>query len=117
MFSMTETRRRRARRLLAVAVTCAAALHTGAALAAKNQQSLIEDETQMLNPARQAASLDEAKALGADIIRANVIWSRFAPDSNKTKRPKKFNGKDPTAYGSAFDVLDSFVAGAQARGM
>src|SRR3954467_8717776 len=98
MFSMTETRRRRARRLLAVAVTCVAALHTGPALAAKNQQSLIEDETAMLNPATQAASLDEAKALGADIIRANVIWSRYAPSSNKKKKPKKFDGSKPNAH-------------------
>jgi hypothetical protein len=118
MFSMTETRRRRARRLLAVAATCAAALPTAPALAAKDQQSLIEDETVMLNPATQAASLDEAKALGADIIRANVIWARYAPSPNKKKRPKKFDGKNPNAYPKGrFAALDSFVAGAQARGM
>src|SRR3954453_22638906 len=117
MFSMTETRRRRARRLLAVAATCAAALPTAPALAAKDQRSLIEDETVMLNPATQAASLDEAKALGADIIRANVIWSRYAPSPNKKKKPKKFDGKNPNAYGSRFAVLDSLVAGGQARGV
>jgi hypothetical protein len=115
---MTEISRRRARRWFAVAATCAAALHAAPALAAPDQQSLIEDETLMLNPATQAASLDEAKALGADIIRANVIWARYAPDSSKTKKPKKFDGKNSNAYpAGTFAALDSFVAGAQARGM
>ena len=66
----------------------------------------------------QAQALDEAKALGADVIRANVIWSRFAPSANSKKKPKGFDGKNPAAYpAGAFGMLDSFVAGAQARGM
>ena len=74
---MTETARRRARRLFVVAAACAA-LPTAPALAAPDQLSLIEDETFMLDrgPEVQAQTLDEAKALGADLIRANVIWAR-----------------------------------------
>ena len=69
-------------------------------------------------PAVQAQALDEAKALGADVIRANVIWSRFAPSPTSKKKPKGFDGKNPAAYpAGAFDMLDAFVAGAQARGM
>jgi hypothetical protein len=114
---MNETRRRRARRLLAVAALACVAVPCAPALAAPDQQSLIEDETLMLDQSTQAAGLDEAKALGADVLRANVIWSRYAPSPTSTKRPKGFDGKDPDAYGAAFAALDSFVSGAQARGM
>ncbi len=116
---MTETSRRRARRALVVVAACAAALPTAPALAAPDQLSLIEDEKLMLDsgPQVQAASLDEAKALGADVIRANVIWARFAPSPTSKKRPKGFDGKNPDAYPRAFGALDGLVAGAQARGM
>src|SRR6188472_1961168 len=120
MFLMTETSRRRARRFLVAAVACAAVAPTTPALAAPDQQSLIEDETLMLDsgPAVQAQALDEAKALGADVIRANVIWARFAPSPASKKKPKGFDGKNPAAYpAGSFAMLDSFVAGAQARGL
>src|SRR3954453_19035080 len=117
MFSMTETSRRRVRRFLVAAVACAAVAPTTPALAAPDQQSLIEDETLMLDsgPVAQAQALDEAKALGAGVIRPNVIWSRFAPSAGSKKRPKGFDGKNPAAYpAGAFGMLDSLVSGAQA---
>jgi hypothetical protein len=106
--------------LFAVAALACAALPCAPALAAPDQQSLIEDEKLMLEsgPAVQAATLDEAKALGADIIRANVIWARYAPSPTATKKPKGFKATDSNAYpAGVFAMLDSFVAGAQARGM
>src|SRR3954465_5375396 len=120
MSLMTETSRRRARRFLVAAVACAAVAPTAPALAAPDQQSLIEDETLMLDsgPVAQAQALDEAKALGADVIRANVVWAPFAPAANSKKKPKGFDGKNPAAYpAGVFGMLDSFVAGAQARGL
>src|SRR4051794_25371321 len=120
MSLMTETSRRRARRFLVAAVACAAVAPTTPALAAPDQQSLIEDETLMLDsgPVAPAQALAEAKALGADVIRANVIWSRLAPAAGSKKKPKGFDGKNPAAYPAAnFAPLDSFVSGAQARGM
>src|SRR5829696_4259649 len=56
MSLMIQTRRRRARRLLAVAAVGCAALPTAPALAARDQLSLIEDEKLMLEsgPAIQA---------------------------------------------------------------
>lgn len=117
---MSETRRRRARRAVVAAAACAAVLPTAPALAAPDQLSLIEDEKLMLEsgPAAQAQALDEAKALGADVIRANVIWARYAPNPTSRRKPRRFDGKDPADYpAGAFDMLDSFVAGAQARGM
>lgn len=117
---MNETSRRRARRLLAVATVCVATLPTASALAAPDQLSLIEDEKLMLEsgPVAQAQALDEAKSLGADVIRANVIWGRFAPSAASKKKPKGFNGKNVAAYpAGVFDALDAMVAGAQARGL
>src|ERR1700754_690173 len=120
MSSMNQTSRRRARRVLAVAAAACAALPAANALAAPDQLSLIEDEKLMLEsgPATQDQALDEAQALGADVIRANVIWARFAPAPTSKKKPKGFDGKIPAGYpAGAFDMLDSFVAGAQAHGM
>ena len=117
---MNQTSRRRARRFLAVATVCAAALPTASALAAPDQLSLIEDETMMLErgPAIQAQTLDEAVSLGADVIRVNVIWSRYAPAPASKKKPKKFDAKNSAAYpAGVFGMLDGLVAGAQARGL
>ena len=59
-------------------------------------------------PGGPGPALDEAKALGADVIRANVIWSRYAPSPTSTKKPKGFDGKNPTAYpAGVFAMLDS----------
>ncbi len=116
---MTETSRRRARLAIAVAAACAA-LPAAPALAAPDQLSLIEDEKLMLEsgPVVQAQALDEAVALGADVVRANVIWGKFAPSPTSKRRPRRFDAKDPAAYPpGTFDILDSFVAGAQARGL
>jgi hypothetical protein len=97
-----------------------AALPTAPALASTNQRSIIEDEHQMLElgPGVQARALDDAKTLGADIVRVNVIWARIAPKPRSKKAPKKFNGSKPGAYSaSKWAMLDSLVAGAQARGL
>src|SRR3954464_3112153 len=116
---MTETRRRRVKRFVAVAVALAA-VPTASALASTNQQSIIEDEHQMLelDPTTQAQALDDAKQLGADIVRANVVWARYAPKPNSKKKPKRFTGSKPSDYSkSKWRMLDGLVAGAQARGL
>src|SRR3954462_9450863 len=120
MSLMSQTRRRRAARVLTAAVAALAALPAASAEASKSQQSIIQDEHQMLElgPAVQARALDDAANLGADIIRVNVTWSRYAPSAKSKKKPKRFNGSDPAAYGRRkFAMLDSLVAGAQQRGL
>jgi hypothetical protein len=118
---MMERSRRRVRRALVVAAACAALpVAPTAALASTSQQSVIEDEHQMLDlgPQAQAAALDDAVALGADIVRINVFWSRYAPSPNAKKKPKGFDGANPAAYpAGVFGPLDGAVAGAQQRGL
>ncbi len=119
MSPMMQSFRRRAPGALAGALACAALL-CAPALASPDQLSVLEDEHQMLElgPAAQTRSLDDAAALGADVIRANVIWSRIAPAPNSKRRPRRFDGKDPNAYpAGAWGPLDGLVAGAQARGL
>ena len=91
---MTETRRRRAARGVAAAAAALAALHAAGAQASTDQQSIIQDETRMLGlgPAVQARALDDAKNLGADILRVDVTWRSYAPKPGSKKRPKHFNG-------------------------
>jgi hypothetical protein len=117
---MIQTRLRRAGGAAVVAMACCAALLPAApARASTDQLSVIEDEHQMLElgPAVQAQALDDAVTLGADAVRANVIWARYAPAPNSKHRPKGFDGKNPNAYGAAFAPLDQLVAAAQARGL
>jgi hypothetical protein len=119
MSLMSETRRRAARVVIAAAAALSA-LPAASAQASTNQQSIIQDERQMLGlgPAVQARALDDAANLGADIIRVNVTWSRYAPSPRAKKRPKHFNGSNPAAYSQKkFALLDSLIAGAQQRGI
>ena len=117
---MSETGRRRAARVVTAAAAVLAALPAASAQASTSQQSIIQDEHQMLElgPAVQARALDDAANLGADIIRVNVTWSRFAPAPKSKKKPKHFNGAQPGAYPQKkFAMLDSLIAGAQQRGL
>ena len=48
------------------------------------------------------------------MIRANVIWSRFAPSPTSKKKPKGFDGKNPAAYPAGV-VRDARLASSPAR--
>jgi hypothetical protein len=118
MSLMSETRRRRAARVLAAAAVLAA-LPAASAHASTSQRSIIQDDRRLLllGAFTQAQTLDDARALGADVVRANVTWANFAPKPHSKKRPKHFNGSNPKAYGKRLQILDSLVSGAKARGL
>jgi hypothetical protein len=117
MPSMMETSLRRAGRVLAAAAA-GVLLAAAPAQASSTQVSVIEDEHQMLElgPGAQTNALDDAVALGADVVRANVIWGRYAPSPNSKRKPKGFDGKNPNAY-PGLGTVDQLVQGAQARGL
>ena len=104
----------------AALVTAALALLSApAAHASRNQESIIEDEHQMLysGPVARTQALDDAVALGADTIRVNVVWRSFAPSPGSTRRPR-FDATNPLAYPqSMFAQLDDLIAQAQLRGL
>src|SRR3954452_23977972 len=88
------------------------------ASAARNQESIFEDEHQLLELGSFQAnrSLDDIHALGADSIRSLVLWSRLAPGGSR--RPKGFKAADPRAYSAAlWDPYDDLVRGTAARGL
>ena len=104
------------RRTALILFVIALAIVPGSAQASQSQQSLYEDEVSLLNsgPETRDQTLDELRALGVDVIRANVIWNRYAP-SPRAKRKPTFDAADPNAY--ALGEVDALVAGAAARGM
>src|SRR4051812_10366841 len=104
---------RRATLLIVFAVL---ALLPGPAQASQSQESVFEDETSLLysGPERRDQTLDELRDLGVDVIRANVIWNRYAPSPQSKSKPS-FDATDPNAY--ALGEMDALVAGASARGM
>jgi hypothetical protein len=114
------TRSRFHRGCAAVVAVVAAFALPAAAHASKTQESIIEDETQMLEsgPEAQVRALDDAKALGADTIRANVLWRRYAPASEERTPPAGFDAANPAAYPpGTWDMLGAMIAGAEARGL
>src|SRR3954452_2612093 len=104
------------RRTITLILLVVLALAAAPAHASRSQESLFEDEVSLLysGAERRDQTLDELQGLGVDVIRANVIWNRYAP-SPSSKRKPSFDASDPNAY--ALGELDALVAGASARGM
>ncbi|MEA2483790.1 MAG: polysaccharide biosynthesis protein PslG [Thermoleophilaceae bacterium] len=108
--------RRAAAALAAIAV---ALLSPAAAQAARGQQTMMEDSTQLLTLGQgpRDFALDQFKALGTDIVKVRVEWRDFAPDASSRRKPD-FDATDPGAYPSgAWDALDAAVRGIVSRGM
>jgi hypothetical protein len=108
------------RRILAVGGALAVALVAPAgAQAARGQQTIIEDSTQVLSlgPDARDRALDNFKALGADIVKVRVEWRDIAPDPSSRRKPE-FDATEPAAYPpNVWDSLDLAVQGIVARGM
>src|SRR5829696_7058037 len=103
---------------LRLALLCGALFLCAAApaSAARNQESIFEDEHQLLDLGPGAANhaMDDIKALGADSVRSLVLWSRIAPRGSH--RPRGFKAADPRAYPpAAWDPYDDLVRGTRAR--
>lgn len=105
-----------------VAITCALlllalalALPTTAA-AAGRQLTILQDDFLVLRAGdgtRQWA-LDEFRALGADVVKVQMLWREVAPSPNSPRKPR-VNLRDPANYD--FSRFDAFVREAVARGL
>ena len=90
----------------------------GSAQASPSQLALFQDDRELLlrGPEVRDQRLDELKALGVDVVKAQVYWSRVAP-ATRTK-PSGFRGEDLSTYpAGAFERYDGLVRAAQARGL
>ena len=76
---------------------------------------MIQDDGSLLtNP---AATLQEMRHLGAQMVRVSLRWSLIAPAPNSHRRPG-FNASDPNAYPAAnWGPFDAIVRDAAARGI
>jgi hypothetical protein len=82
------------------------------AKAATSQLRIFQDDRMLVysGPLVRAAVLDQAKALGVDVIRVQFVWRNITLQ-------KPSNPSDPAAYGNAWANWDSLVIEAHKRGM
>ncbi|HEY1360211.1 MAG TPA: hypothetical protein VGF21_18065 [Thermoleophilaceae bacterium] len=86
----------------------------GNASANSRQLLIMQDDAHLYrgSAAERASTLDEMKALGADVVKVQVYWNEIAPGPRK---PAGFDGANPANYN--WSIYDSIVQGALARGM
>ncbi len=91
------------------------------AAASADQSTILDPTPSLLNgssAAHRSDVLDRLQELGVDSVRIQVQWRFFAPSPESSTQPDGFDGSDPGDYPPrTFDVLDSVVRGAVARGM
>jgi hypothetical protein len=106
--------------LLIVLTTLLLALVPATAIAASEQEAMMQDDNHFLytTPAKQRKALREAKALGVDRIRVTLLWTAMVPNADKRKKPKGFDGADPTSYDpGVWTKYDDLLEEAHALGL
>jgi hypothetical protein len=100
---------------LTTAVLIALALLPAAAGASARQYALFQDDHLLVQrgEAQRAATLDEVRGLGADMIKVQLPWAEVAPGGKR--KPRGFDGADPSQY-TGWEVFDAALADARARG-
>jgi len=99
---------------LTSALLAALAVLPATAGASARQYALFQDEALITQDAgTRDPTLDEVKALGADMIKVQVNWNVVAP-GGRTK-PKGFDGRDPSQY-PGWGRYDDTIAAIKARG-
>ncbi len=101
--------------LIAASALGAAAINVPPALASTSQDSIFQDDLQLMsNP---AGALQTFRNLGVTRVRVGMYWSRVAPSPTSSRRPT-FNATDPAAYPAAnWAVYDQIVQDAKADGI
>ena len=109
------------RLLIALAALLGAALlASSTATASPAQESLLADDTLLLNGdhATRERALDDMVALGVDVVRVNVFWNRLAPSPTGRRRPSGFDATNPAEYRvEQWDAYDDTVRAAVAKGL
>jgi hypothetical protein len=108
------------RRSLSALLLAGALFAPAAAQASTTQESIVQDDNLLLYsaPATRDATLDEFAALGADTIRALVVWDRVAPSPTSLTKPAgDLDLSDPATYGGNWAPYDGLVSAAKQRGL
>ena len=86
------------------------------AAASWNQHAVFQDDHNLLErgDAARERTLDELRALGVDVVKAQLTWADVAPRGRH--RPAGFVAADPATY-PGWARYDALVRDAQARGM
>ncbi len=71
------------------------------ALASGDQQSVLQDDAQLLygSPQHQFATLQQMQSIGVGVVKVSVIWSLVAPQPNAARKPN-FDASNPASYPS-----------------
>ena len=99
---------------LTTAALIALTLVPTAAGASPRQIALFQDERLLVeHGASRAATLDELRSLGADMIKVQLSWAAVAPRGRH--KPQGFDGADPAQY-PGWERYDAVLHDAKARG-
>lgn len=93
-------------------------LSTASPAVAKGNVQTIFEVPELDHPVSAADAANTIKSvrwMGADMIRLNVTWAAFAPDSNSRTRPSNFNASSPGSYD--WSSLDTVVNAARQQGL
>lgn len=101
---------------LILAMLCTAvAVAAPAAQGSSKMLTVLQDDALLyrLDAGAREETLDEFKALGADVVKVQVYWREVAPGGRR--KPSGFAGADPASYN--WGSYDAVVTGIVARGM
>jgi hypothetical protein len=88
-------------------------------LASSNQQSILQDDVQLLygTAQHQLRVLQQLKSLGVGVVKVSLIWSLVAPHPNAAHKPS-FDAANPSAYPyGAWTRYDTLAAAAHSLGL
>ncbi len=111
------TKMRAVRLLLAMLALLAAA--APASHASSRQISIFQDDAAFLGISQHDPdkAMEEAKALGADVVRTFVVWNQVSPQPQSRERPAGFDIGNPDSPGYDWKIYDDFVDRARRHGL
>ena len=105
------TRFKLLRRIALLALPLALFLAPAGAEASGRQMTILQDDGVLLGHTRHdpEAAMQEAKALGVDVVRVFVNWYRVSPKPKSRRKPAGFDVGDPDESGYDWSTFDAFI--------
>jgi hypothetical protein len=87
--------------------------------ASSSQLSIVQDDATFLGLSEHdpEASVAEAKALGADVIRTFISWHAVSPAHDARRKPAGLDVGDPYAEGYHWELYDALIDRARRHGL